>query len=58
MTARRREVSKFIGIGEDIHIEGWIMFRNPVPMLYAWQHMEAKTRIAAFDDIEDMLNNR
>lgn len=56
LKARRAEFCKHLGIDEGISIEGWVLFKNPVPMLYAWKEFESKTQIATFDDIEKILN--
>jgi len=58
LTARSAALCRAIGIDDGIEIEGWILFRNPVPMLYAWKDLEAKTKIATFDDIENVLAKR
>ncbi|BBO34422.1 hypothetical protein PLANPX_4034 [Lacipirellula parvula] len=39
----------------DSRIEGWIIFRNPVPMLYAWHNVSNELRMATFDDIDQIL---
>jgi len=56
LKARRKEFCKSIRVNEDTNIEGWVLFKNPVPMLYAWKEFESKTQIATFDDIEILLN--
>lgn len=55
LTARRSALCKTIGVDNGIRIEGWILFKNPVPMLYSWKEFETSMQIATFDDIEKML---
>lgn len=55
LNARREILCKTLGVDESVQIEGWVVFRNPVPMLYTWKDIEPKTRIATFDDIDSLL---
>jgi hypothetical protein len=45
-----------LGLCEDAAVEGWIIFKNPVPMLFAWKDFETRTRIATFADLAQILN--
>jgi hypothetical protein len=57
LNARKAALCAFIGVDSDIQIEGWILFKHSVPMLYAWKELEAKTKIATCDDLERVLNS-
>jgi hypothetical protein len=53
---RRVQLFKHLGISGGHQIEGWIIFRNAVPMLFCWNGLETKIRIATFDDIPRLLS--
>lgn len=55
LTENKAALAKKIGITTEFSVEGWIVFKNPVPMLHAWAEHESKMRIATWDDIEKIL---
>ena len=56
--ARKSLLCKKIGIDEDVEIEGWIIFKYPVPMIYAWKEFEDRMKVATYDDISNILEPR
>lgn len=58
IAARQAIVCKTIKIAPSVEIEGWIIFKNPVPMLFAWEEFEHETRIGTFDDILSIVAAR
>ena len=40
---------------DNVSIEGWIIFKNPVPMLYMWDKLRRRIEIATFDDLGDVI---
>jgi hypothetical protein len=55
LNARKKELCGFLGVHTGVRIEGWILFKHPVPMMYAWKEFAAKIQIATYDDIEQVL---
>ncbi|MGV2336318.1 MAG UNVERIFIED_CONTAM: hypothetical protein LVR18_20160 [Planctomycetaceae bacterium] len=41
-----------LGLPPDLRIEGWIVFKNPVPMLFGWEVFADRVQIATFEDID------
>jgi hypothetical protein len=46
------DLAKFIGEGEPLKIEGHLVFRNPVPMQFAWDTLKARVGINLFDELD------
>ncbi len=49
------ELANMLKCHHDIAIEGWIVFRNPVPMLYMWNKLQEHVKVATFDDLGAIL---
>lgn len=54
----RDAVCKSLNVDMSANFEGWTVFKNPVPMLYAWEKFEGIVRIATFDDLAEVAANR
>ena len=52
LRARQSQLCKKIGIAGDGEVEGWIVFRYPVPMLYSWKEMKDEVRIATMESLD------
>lgn len=48
-------VLKTLGLDSNFTIEGWVVFRNPVPMLHTWRQFAGRVSFAAFDDLASIL---
>jgi hypothetical protein len=46
------EVAKYIGFTGTPHIEGHLVFKNPVPMKFAWQRMESRVKLHLFSELD------
>ncbi|MGA2796686.1 MAG: hypothetical protein ABSE63_03795 [Thermoguttaceae bacterium] len=55
LRAHTTDLQKIIKCDIDIKIEGWIIFKNPVPMLYVWEKFEKQIKIATYDDLDQIL---
>jgi hypothetical protein len=58
LNERRSIVCQSLGIAQTAAFEGWTVFKNPVPMLYAWEKFAGVVRIATFDDLAQIANSR
>jgi hypothetical protein len=47
-------VAKYVGIGAPLTIECWVVFRNPVPMLFSTEHFGAGVRATTFSKLADL----
>ena len=52
ITEHRAVLLNTLGLPHDMQIEGWILFKNPVPMLFGWDAFADKVQIATFEDID------
>jgi hypothetical protein len=46
------KIVKSLGLRSNIQIEGHLVFRHPVPMRFAWEHMVNRIKISVFDDLD------
>jgi hypothetical protein len=46
------DVAKALNLSLPVAIEGHLVFSNPVPMQYAWEHMAARVRLSIFKDLD------
>lgn len=56
LSARKDEVCKFLKIPNDVRLEGWVVFKNPVPMAYAWDALRTKSHMTIFGELEGSLD--
>lgn len=55
---RRETVCRTLKVDRLAKFEGWTVFKNPVPMLYAWKKFEGIVQIVTFDDLAEVASNR
>ncbi len=58
LNAHKRTVCETLQVDLSVQIEGWTVFKNPVPMLFSWKNFEDKIHIATFDDLKEIANQR
>ena len=58
LNERRDSVCKSLKISVSASFEGWTVFKNPVPMLHAWEKFVGIVRIATFDDLAQIATSR
>jgi hypothetical protein len=46
------EVAAFTGLTSSPDIQGLLVFRNPVPMQFAWEEMKSRLPICLFEDLD------
>lgn len=51
LKAEKETVASRLGITASIQIEGHLVFKNFVPMQFAWKHMENKVHLSLFKDL-------
>jgi hypothetical protein len=56
LDARKNALCDRLGVDGNMNLEGWVLFKNPVPMLYAWRQIKTGLHVATFDDIEKVLD--
>jgi hypothetical protein len=52
LAAHHAAVSKALNLASPIQIEGHVVFRNPVPMKFAWDHLSSRVRLSLFDELD------
>jgi hypothetical protein len=45
-------ISQKLKLASPITMEGHLVFRNPVPMRFAWDHMASRVRLSLFDELD------
>lgn len=45
-------VSKFLKLSHSVQAEGHLVFKNPVPMQFAWDHMATGVRLSLFENLD------
>jgi hypothetical protein len=55
VTLHKEKLSKGMRLSGDFTIDNLIVFKNPVPMKFAWQKLEATTRICTFDELPNAM---
>jgi hypothetical protein len=45
---------KFIGVDQPPKIENYLVFRNPVPMQFAWERMKKRVRLHTFAELDSI----
>jgi hypothetical protein len=46
------EVARYVGFSGSPRIEGHLVFKNPVPMKFAWQRMESRVTLHLFSELD------
>ncbi len=54
LTANSDDVAKRLRLQKPIQLEGHLVFRNPVPMKFAWDHMASRVRLTIFDGLDGL----
>jgi hypothetical protein len=52
LRAHGTEISKKLKLTSPIRLEGHLVFRNPVPMQFAWDRMASKIRLSLFSELD------
>lgn len=52
LRANRDSVSKFLKLSPPIEVEGHLVFRNPVPMQFAWDKKARGVQLSLFSDLD------
>src|SRR5260370_2089081 len=52
LTANTSAVAKRLKLSVPIGLEGHLVFRNPVPMRFAWEHMASRVRLSIFAELD------
>ena len=52
LAAHLTTVSRALGMTADVQLEGHLVFKNPVPMKFAWDHMRSRVRLSLFDELD------
>lgn len=52
LNANKVDVVKMLKLDTPIQIEGHLVFKNPVPMRFAWDRMASRIKLSLFDDLD------
>jgi len=52
LAAHKSEISKVLRLAESFQIEGYLVFKNPVPMRFAWERMASTIKLALFSELD------
>ncbi|MEM8945029.1 MAG: hypothetical protein AAGD11_07590 [Planctomycetota bacterium] len=50
----KADVAKYVKLPDALTIENWIVFRHPVPMLFAWKQHSHKIGIAIYSELKTL----
>jgi hypothetical protein len=50
--AHAAEIAKELKLGLPMKLEGDLVFRNPVPMKFAWDRIAGKVRLSLFSELD------
>jgi hypothetical protein len=54
LNANKSEVAKFLKMSVPAQLEGHVVFRNLVPMRFAWERMASKVRLSLFEELDQI----
>jgi hypothetical protein len=54
LNANKADIAKRLKLSLPLDIEGHLVFRNPVPMRYAWERMANKVRLSLFEELDQL----
>jgi hypothetical protein len=54
LNANKSEVAKFLKMSAPAQLEGHVVFRNLVPMRFAWERMASKVRLSLFEELDQI----
>jgi hypothetical protein len=52
LAAHAAEIAKGLKLGSPMKLEGHLVFRNPVPMKFAWDRIAGKVRLSLFSELD------
>ncbi|WP_144056651.1 hypothetical protein [Rhodopirellula europaea] len=55
LSAHIQRIRKYLKTTDEVAIEPWLIFENPVPMLHAWRNIDIETKFASFMEIESLF---
>jgi len=50
----KAEIGKFLKLPDPINLEAHLVFRNLVPMKFAWERMASKVRLSLFTELDQL----
>lgn len=51
ITKHVQELQRYVGLDREVRIESHLVFKNPVPMQFAWKRMAERVSLHLFDDL-------
>lgn len=54
LNAHKSDLAKRFKLSLPLQVEGHLVFRNPVPMRYAWDRMADKVRLSLFEELDQL----
>jgi hypothetical protein len=54
LRAHSQRVADYVGLPGPIQLDGYLVFKNPVPMRFAWEHMAGQIQLSLFDDLAQL----
>jgi hypothetical protein len=54
LTEHKLAISRSLKLTTDIQIEGHLVFKNPVPMRFAWERMASRIRLSLFAELDKL----
>ena len=54
LNCHKTELARTLGLSGDIQVEGHLVFKNFVPMRFAWDHMKDIIRLSLFDELDNL----
>lgn len=54
LSHHKERVGKFIGSTASPKLESHLVFRHPVPMVYAWEARQSQAQLSLFDDLHEL----
>ncbi len=54
LNLNRDSVSKTLNLRSPLRLEGHLVFKNPVPMQFAWEKITSKVRLSLFSELQNL----
>jgi hypothetical protein len=54
MEENKECITKRLGLRAAVDIQGYLIFKNPVPMQFAWEQMNEKVKLLLFEQLETL----
>lgn len=58
LEANRDRLRTHLGLKSSVEIHGYVVFRNAVPMQFAWEKMKEKVKLLLFDELDTLRIER